>query len=186
MAAPTIPPIRLGLTGPGPAVEKPHWPALRRHVVSAFTLNPPMIMPSVSLIRCARRARPAARAGRCAPAVKGTFLPLGDVLKGTFRSFSVLKGPFMALAMSRKCPSQPPHPAGAHPAGARRALRARRPRSGRDQPQPTARARTSDKNIGGSRFTDFSGEQSRPVDFADAVLDSLPGQHISSSASFAA
>jgi hypothetical protein len=70
MAAPTIPPIRLGLTGPGLAVEKPLWPALCRHVVSAFT--------------------------------------------------------------------------------------------------------------------DFSGEQSRLVDFADAVLGSLPGQHISSSASFAA
>jgi len=91
MAAPTIPLIRLGLIGAGLAVEKPHWPALRRHVVSALNLNPPMIMPPV---------------------------PLGDVLNGTFRSFSVLKGPFMALAI--------------------------------------------------------------------AVLDSLPGQHISSSASFAA
>jgi hypothetical protein len=41
MAAPTIPPIRLGLTGTGPAVEKPHWPALcglaDRYVVTAFT-----------------------------------------------------------------------------------------------------------------------------------------------------
>ncbi|HEV8556100.1 MAG TPA: Gfo/Idh/MocA family oxidoreductase [Actinophytocola sp.] len=41
MAAPTIPPIRLGLIGTGLAVEKLHWPALRRladrYVVTAFT-----------------------------------------------------------------------------------------------------------------------------------------------------
>jgi predicted dehydrogenase len=41
MAAPVIPPIRLGLIGTGLAVEKLHWPALRRladrYVVTAFT-----------------------------------------------------------------------------------------------------------------------------------------------------
>ncbi|WIY01947.1 Gfo/Idh/MocA family oxidoreductase [Amycolatopsis mongoliensis] len=41
MAAPAIPPIRLGLIGTGLAVEKLHWPALRgladRYVVTAFT-----------------------------------------------------------------------------------------------------------------------------------------------------
>ena len=41
MAAPTIPPIRLGLIGTGLAVEKLHWPALRgladRYVITAFT-----------------------------------------------------------------------------------------------------------------------------------------------------
>jgi predicted dehydrogenase len=41
MAAPPIPPIRLGLIGTGLAVEKLHWPALRtladRYEVSAFT-----------------------------------------------------------------------------------------------------------------------------------------------------
>ena len=41
MAAPPIPPIRLGLIGTGLAVEKLHWPALRgladRYVVTAFT-----------------------------------------------------------------------------------------------------------------------------------------------------
>ena len=41
MAAPVIPPIRLGLIGIGLAVEKLHWPALRglsdRYVVTAFT-----------------------------------------------------------------------------------------------------------------------------------------------------
>jgi predicted dehydrogenase len=41
MAAPTIPPIRLGLIGTGLAVEKLHWPALcglaDRYVVTAFT-----------------------------------------------------------------------------------------------------------------------------------------------------
>jgi predicted dehydrogenase len=41
MAAPGIPPIRLGLIGTGLAVEKLHWPALRglsdRFVVTAFT-----------------------------------------------------------------------------------------------------------------------------------------------------
>jgi predicted dehydrogenase len=41
MAAPTTPPIRLGLIGTGLAVEKLHWPALRgladRYVVTAFT-----------------------------------------------------------------------------------------------------------------------------------------------------
>jgi predicted dehydrogenase len=41
MAAPSIPPIRLGLIGTGLAVEKPHCPALRelgdRCVVTAFT-----------------------------------------------------------------------------------------------------------------------------------------------------
>jgi predicted dehydrogenase len=41
MAAPTIPPIRLGLIGTGLAVEKLHWPALRgladRYAVTAFT-----------------------------------------------------------------------------------------------------------------------------------------------------
>src|SRR3954451_14442158 len=41
MAAPAIPPIRLGLIGTGLAVEKLHWPALRglsdRFVVTAFT-----------------------------------------------------------------------------------------------------------------------------------------------------
>jgi predicted dehydrogenase len=41
MAAPTIPPIGLGLIGTGLAVEKLHWPALReltdRYVVTAFT-----------------------------------------------------------------------------------------------------------------------------------------------------
>jgi predicted dehydrogenase len=39
MAAPAIPPIRLGLIRTGPAVEKPHWPALRgltgRYVVTS-------------------------------------------------------------------------------------------------------------------------------------------------------
>jgi predicted dehydrogenase len=41
MAAPAIPPIRLGLIGTGLAVEKLHWPALRgladRYAVTAFT-----------------------------------------------------------------------------------------------------------------------------------------------------
>ena len=41
MPAPAIPPIRLGLIGTGLAVEKPHWPALRRpadrYVLTAFT-----------------------------------------------------------------------------------------------------------------------------------------------------
>lgn len=41
MAAPPIPPIRLGLIGTGLAVEKLHWPASRgltdRYVVTAFT-----------------------------------------------------------------------------------------------------------------------------------------------------
>jgi predicted dehydrogenase len=41
MAAPAIPPIRLGLIGTGLAVEKLHWPALRRlpdrYVVTTFT-----------------------------------------------------------------------------------------------------------------------------------------------------
>jgi len=41
MAAPAIPPIRLGVIGTGLAVEKLHWPALRRladrYVVTAFT-----------------------------------------------------------------------------------------------------------------------------------------------------
>lgn len=41
MAAPGIPPIRLGLIGTGLAVEKLHWPALRtltdRYAVTAFT-----------------------------------------------------------------------------------------------------------------------------------------------------
>jgi predicted dehydrogenase len=41
MAAPGIPPIRLGLIGTGLAVEKLHWPALRgladRYTVTAFT-----------------------------------------------------------------------------------------------------------------------------------------------------
>jgi predicted dehydrogenase len=41
MAAPPIPPIRLGLIGTGLAVEKPHWPALRtladRYEVTALT-----------------------------------------------------------------------------------------------------------------------------------------------------
>jgi predicted dehydrogenase len=41
MAAPVIPPIRLGLIGTGLAVEKLHWPALRgladRFAVTAFT-----------------------------------------------------------------------------------------------------------------------------------------------------
>ena len=41
MAAPAIPPIRLGLIGTGLAVEKLHWPALRgltdRYEVTAFT-----------------------------------------------------------------------------------------------------------------------------------------------------
>jgi hypothetical protein len=48
MAAPTILPIRLGLTGTGPAVEKLHWPALcrlaDRYVVTADDVDAVLIL----------------------------------------------------------------------------------------------------------------------------------------------
>ncbi|HWO63270.1 MAG TPA: Gfo/Idh/MocA family oxidoreductase [Umezawaea sp.] len=75
MAAPAIPPIRLGLIGTGLAVEKLHWPALRglgdRYAVTAFT--------DLSAAQCGRFADYSGVDPACAVADRAALLARDDV-----------------------------------------------------------------------------------------------------------
>jgi hypothetical protein len=93
-----------------------------------LSLNPPMLFAGACAFGMARRAKPASRAGRAAPSLaRGGFGTWPDVLRGPFRTLSVLRGPLETSAHAPKAPLA--------------RLRTLRVRAGATRPAPARSAR---------------------------------------------